>query len=147
MRPGVRTAGQWLTVGVMALALGGLAGCARGSGPTTHPVKGRVVAPGGQPWTGGTVTFRSVSDSGAVATGEIQKDGTFTLVTHYLVDGQPRTRPGAAAGEYTVEVAAAGGPVDRDGVSSTPPVQVARKYKVQPGENDFVVEARRPAGR
>jgi hypothetical protein len=146
MRGSGRTVGFWLLVVMAAAGLGGGAGCSGGgSGPLTHPVKGRVVSPGGQPWTSGTVTFRSVSDPGTLAIGDIQSDGTFTLVTHYLEEGLPRTRPGAVAGEHTVTVETTGGPVDRDGVSSIPPVAVSRKYRVEAKENDFTIEARKPA--
>src|SRR5262245_49133881 len=139
---------NWLVLTALAaLSLGNLPGCSQDAGPATHPVKGKVVMPGGQPWTGGTISFRSVSAPGTLATGEIQKDGTFTLVAHYQERGQPQTRTGAMAGEYTVEVTASGGTRDRDGVSSSPPVVVSKRYQVQPGENDFVVEVRMPAGK
>src|SRR5262245_38492795 len=143
----VRQAGRWLLAGMMLAALGELAGCSRGAGegPTTYPVKGKVVAPGGKPWTGGRIAFQSVSDPGTRATAEIHSDGSFTLETVYLVEGKPRVRPGAAAGEYTVALEEPGTTFDRGGNPSMPPQILRQKYRVEEKENSFVVETAKPA--
>jgi hypothetical protein len=132
---------------MLAVLLGGLSACSgdSGGGPATHPVKGTVVFPGGKPWTGGTITFRSVSDPSLLATGAIQPDGTFTLATPYLMEGLPRTKPGAVAGEYSVTVEAADAKLDRDGNPSVPPLLVRKKYRVEAGENALVIETGKQA--
>jgi hypothetical protein len=135
-----RASGQWL---LAALAVVGLA-CSGGGGPKTYPVQGKVVAPGGKPWAGGRITFQAVSDPGLLAAGEIQPDGSFLLVTHYLVDGQPKTKAGAVAGAHAVTVEVSGA-ADRDG-GKGPAVLLPKKYQIEAGENSLVVEARRPAG-
>jgi hypothetical protein len=143
----VRKTSRWLLAGMMVVILGELAGCSRGGseGPTTYPVKGKVVAPGGKPWTGGRIAFQSVSDPGTRATGEIQSDGSFTLETYYLVEGKPRVRAGAVADEYTVAFEEPGTTVDRGGNPSIPPHVLRKKYRVEEKENSFVVETGKPA--
>ncbi len=138
----------WFVIGMMTVILGSLTGCsggARDGGPATSPVQGKVVLQGGKPWAGGTITFRSVSDPSLVATGEIQQDGTFSLVTHYLVDGLPRTKPGAVAGEHSVTVEEPGVSLDRDGNPSLPPLQLRKKYRIEAGDNSFVIETGKQA--
>jgi hypothetical protein len=145
MGSSVQKPGRWLLAGMMVVVLGAFAGCSRGSseGPTTYPVQGKVVAPGGKPWTGGRIAFQSVSDPGTRATGEIRSDGTFTLETSYLVEGKPRSRPGAVAGEHTVAVEEPGTTFDRDGNPTTPPHMLRQKYRVEEKENSFVIETPR----
>jgi hypothetical protein len=142
----IRQLGRWFVAGLMAVILGGFTGCSGGGGgPETYPVKGKVVSQGGKPWAGGTISFRSVSDPSLVATGEIQPDGTFTLVTHYLVEGLPRTKPGALTGEYSVTVEEPGVKLDRDGNPSIPPLVLRKRYRVEAQENSFVIETGKPA--
>src|SRR5947209_4944347 len=81
MSGSVGKVGQWLLAGMLLALVAALVGCGQGAaeGPTTYPVKGTVVAPGGKPWRGGRVGFQSVKDPGTRATGEIQSDGSFAL--------------------------------------------------------------------
>src|SRR5262249_40324703 len=113
-------------------------------GPTTYPARGKVVAPGGKPWAGGRIAFVSASDPGTRATADIHPDGTFELETYYLVEGKPRSRPGAVAGEYTVTLEEPGTTFDRGGNPSIPHQVVGKKYRVEEKENSFVVETPRP---
>jgi hypothetical protein len=139
----VREIRQRFVAGVLAVLFAGTAGCLAGGssgGPATHPVQGKVVSAKGKPWAGGLITFRSVSDPSLVATGKIQAGETFTLETHYLVDGLPRTKPGAVAGEYSVTVQEPGAKLDRDGNPVPPPLVLSKKYRVEPGENPLVIE-------
>ena len=137
----------WFQVGLIGLLLGMLSGCGASTGPTTYPVKGKVVFAGGEPWTAGTVTFRSTSDPGMMASGEIQPDGSFTLTTYYVVAGQARTQPGAVAGEHTVTVEEPEPSRRRRGVSEPRPIILPRKYQVEAKENSLVLETPRPAKR
>jgi hypothetical protein len=130
----------------MAVLLGGGTGCSSG-GPATYPVEGKVVAPGGQPWAGGRVTFQSTSDPGMLATGEIRPDGRFTLTTYYVVAGRARTKPGAVAGEHAVTVEGPESAADRRGAGKPPPVLLPRKYRVEAGENSPVIETPGPPRR
>jgi hypothetical protein len=118
-----------------------LAGCSDGTGLKTYPVSGKVVGPGGKPWAGGRVTFTSVADQQVRATGEIGPDGGFALTTYVVVNGQAKTQAGAVAGEHTVTLEPAGGKVDRDGESKTPPLTAAKKAVVGERNNDLTVEA------
>jgi hypothetical protein len=76
-----------------------------------------------------------------VATGQIQEDGTFTLTTHYVEEGQLKTRPGALAGEHLVSIrdpvpANAEGPRVR-------PLILSQKYHIETKENVLVIETPR----
>src|SRR5262245_491586 len=88
----------WALLAGAALLAGG-AGCGAGM-PETYPVKGKVVSRGGKPVSYGRIEFRSLADASVKATGEIGKDGSFTLTTHK--DG--KSTPGAVAGEHKVVV-------------------------------------------
>ena len=72
-----------------------LAGCGP-SGSPVGKVQGKVVS-GGQPVTGGTITFTPVAEvaDARPATGEVQPDGTFVLTTQKEGDG-------AAVGKHQV---------------------------------------------
>jgi hypothetical protein len=139
MHSSVRNGGRWLLAGVMAILLGGLAGCEQT--PQTYPVRGKVVFRDGKPWSGGgRITFQIEGDPASVATGEIHKDSTFTVETHYVTSsGKGKAKPGALAGEHTVTVEE-NFPVEHEGVMRIMPITVPKKYKVQPGDNQFVIE-------
>jgi hypothetical protein len=79
-----------------------------------------------------------------MAAGEIQKDGRFTLTTHYVLAGKAHTKPGAVAGEYTVTVESPEPKGDRRGAKETAPVVIPRKYRVEAGPNSFVIETPPP---
>ena len=147
MRTCSQTADRWLPAGVVLAILGALASCSRGpnEGPTTYPVQGKVVTPGGRPWSGGRIAFQSVSDPAKRATGEIQSDGSFRLETYYLVAGKPRVQPGAEVGEYTVAIEEPGTTFDRGGTPSIPPHLLRQKYRVEAKENSFLLETGKPA--
>jgi hypothetical protein len=136
---GAGKVGPSVLAGTIAFFLVGNSGCSS-HGPATYRVEGKVVYPGGQPWTGGTISFRSTNDPGMMAAGEIQRDGHFTLTTYYVVDGKAQTKPGAVAGEHTVTVENPEPPVDRRGVKNAPPIHLSRKYHVEPRENSLVIE-------
>lgn len=76
------------------LVLGAATGCGE-RGPQMAPVKGKVVHKG-QPLKFGGVIFQPLN-KGAIAHGEIQPDGTFTLYTHVEGDG-------AIVGQHLVSV-------------------------------------------
>lgn len=144
--------GAWHVVrqtlaGLIVLILGMVSGCGTASGPTTYPVRGTVVFAGGQPWTGGTITFKSTSDPGMMASGDIQADGRFTLTTYYVVAGQARTKPGAIAGEHTVTVEEPEPAVRRGPASEARSIVLPKKYQVEAKENSLVIETPRPARR
>src|SRR5260370_30121259 len=66
----------WLLISFAALPL--LSGC---GAPKFYPVKGQVILFGVGLLTEGEVRFRPVSKPGLIATGPIQKDGSFSLTT------------------------------------------------------------------
>lgn len=65
---------SWLSLAALAL----LSGC---GSPKFYPVRGQVIIFGVGPLTEGEVRFRPVSKPDLLATGRIQKDGTFSLTT------------------------------------------------------------------
>jgi len=71
-----------------------VAGCERSDGLQTYPVRGTVTLDG-TPVNFGGVRF--VSDSGRLATGEIQSDGSYSMQN-------PKWGPGVPAGNYQVSV-------------------------------------------
>src|SRR5260370_1818202 len=66
----------WLLISFAALPL--LSGC---GAPKFYPVKGQVILFGVGLLTEGEVRFRPVSKPDLIATGPIQKDGSFSLTT------------------------------------------------------------------
>ena len=121
----------WLVV--LSLCAG--SGCAYS--PTTHPVSGKVVQKNGKVWTGGMITFQLDEDPKINATGDIQKDGSFSLTTHYVSRNSGASKPGAPIGVYSVTVEPFYGeelPTRIIGSS------VTEKFTVKEGDNTFVVE-------
>lgn len=121
----------WLVV----LSLCAWSGCAYS--PTTHPVSGKVVQKNGKTWSGGTITFQLDEDPALNATGDIQKDGSFSLTTHYVSRSSGASKPGAPVGVYSVTVEPFYGdelPTRIKGSS------VTEKFTVKEGDNTFVVE-------
>jgi hypothetical protein len=55
--------------------------------PKFYPVRGKVILKGGGPLTEGEVRFRPDANRDLIATGKIQKDGTFSLTTPSHGDG------------------------------------------------------------
>lgn len=66
----------WILISFAVLPL--LSGC---GAPKFYPVKGQVILFGVGPLTEGEVRFRPVSKPDLIATGRIQKDGSFSLTT------------------------------------------------------------------
>jgi hypothetical protein len=66
----------WIVISFAVLPL--LSGC---GAPQFYPVKGLVILFGVGPLIEGEVRFRPVSKPDLIATGRIQKDGTFSLTT------------------------------------------------------------------
>jgi hypothetical protein len=82
------------TACLSVLALCVLAGC---SEPKFYPVRGKILIFAVGPLTQGEIHFRPLSRPSLVATGQIQKDGTFSLST-------PGHGEGALEGDCQVEI-------------------------------------------
>jgi hypothetical protein len=125
---------RWIYLPIIALCLS--IGC--GYSPTTYPVSGKVVAAkGGKPISGGMITFQLDKDPTLTATGEIQKDGSFTLTTYYVSSNYGASKPGAPTGEYSVTVEPAYGDELPNSIVGN---SVSKKFTVKEGENSFVIE-------
>jgi hypothetical protein len=72
----------WIVIGFAALPL--LCGC---GAPKFYPVRGQVLLFGVGMLTEGEVRFQPVSKPDLIATGRIQKDGSFSLTTPAHGDG------------------------------------------------------------
>ena len=124
---------SWQTQCAVGLLLAcGLAGC---SEPKFYPTRGTVMYEAG-PLPAGEVRFRPVSRPQWVASGKIQKDGTFALST-------PDHGEGVLQGDcQAIVVAAEGGPkiAKRYGDYSTADLN----FTIAPrDENYFILEVRR----
>jgi hypothetical protein len=96
---GARLRGAAVGLGV---ALFAAIGCGQ-DGPKTYPVNGKVAYKGKGDMirlSGGQVIFESVAEPRVTASGEIERDGAFTLGC--LVEGKQCV--GVPAGEYRVRV-------------------------------------------
>jgi hypothetical protein len=100
--------------------------------PKTYPVTGTVVYKDGKPVAGGSVFFRSVTDSSFGASGDIDKDGKFSLST---VKGNEKLR-GAPEGEYWVTVQPPIPPDQR----AAPAIDLPHTFKVEAKDNQFTIE-------
>ena len=138
-----RGAGRWFLLGLITAILGSITGCSAPPPiePTTYPVTGKVISSEGKPWTHGIIILHSTSDPGMMASGEIQADGRFTLLTSYVVNGRAQTKPGAVAGTHTVTVQEPEPPVARGSRSKTSPVVILTKCQVEATENDLLIKA------
>jgi len=125
----------WLLACTVILAICAVNGC--GYSPVTHPVSGKVVKKGGKAWIGGTITFQLDKDPSLNATGEIQKDGSFTLATHYVSNNSGASKPGAPVGEYSVTVERFYGDELPNSIKGN---SVSKKFTVKEGDNSFLVE-------
>jgi hypothetical protein len=123
----------------LALALALLAsqaamGCS-GSGmvgaPKTYPVRGKVFYKGDQPLAGGVIQFQSESDPSLTRVGDIEPDGTFSLVTLF----QNERLDGTTEGRYHVTV------IPRMAENKPVPIfQLPRVYTVKAEDNYFSIE-------
>jgi hypothetical protein len=119
-------------VATAALCISGCGGDAASSGTTQanlNPVRGKVVREDGSAVSGGFIEFNSEA-TGAHATGQIGKDGSFELST--MVDGQ--SQAGAPPGTYTVMV------VLED--QSQLPLEGVTPYVVEAKETSITVQVR-----
>ena len=106
--------------------------------PTTFPVAGSVKhKKSGKTWSGGTITFQLQTDPTMNPTGSIQKDGSFSLTTHYANGNRSSTKPGAPAGLYSVTIEPDYGPELPTHITGH---TVSEKFTVKEGENSFTVE-------
>jgi hypothetical protein len=118
-------------IGTTAVVLMSLAGCGP-SLPKTYPVRGKVVFQGGKPVMDGKIQFQSSADPQNKVLGDIDQDGSFSLMTYV---GAKKVR-GAPAGDYKVLVE-----LERPARL----IVLPSGYTVEPHENDFtiVVDSRR----
>jgi len=123
-----------IRLALLLAALVACPGCAKAPSvplPTTYPVTGKVFFEGGQPATGGSVQFRSTTDSSISALGEIGPDGSFSLTTH--LDGNKL--PGTIEGPHEVTVIPA---MSEEQMEI--PVVLQEPCTVGPGDNEFILE-------
>jgi hypothetical protein len=113
-----------------AVVLAGIAGCGWGM-PKTYPVKGKVVFQGGKPVTDGKVQFQSETDPQFKALGDIDRDGSFSLMTYV----EAKHARGAPAGTYRVVVE-----LERPAKA----IALPSTYTVEPRENDFTIVIETP---
>lgn len=106
--------------GLWLLGLAACWGCSRGGELPTAPVTGKVTYKG-KPVPSGTVMF--VPEKGPAATGEIAKDGTYTLSTYSKNDG-------AVLGKHKIAITALADMGDRlpEEQSPLPPPLIPDKY-------------------
>ena len=126
---------RWMVISFAVLPW--LSGC---GAPKFYPVKGLVILFGVGPLTEGEVRFRPVSKPDLIATGRIQKDGSFSLTTPSHGEG---ALEGTCKAAIVVE-SRQGKPVidERFADFDTSDVQFTVTART---ENYFVVEVR-PAG-
>lgn len=107
------------------------AACGCGSDlPATYPVKGKVVFKGGKVVADGRIEFHSVADAELVATGDIEPDGSFSLVTFK----RGKQRAGAVEGQHKVVV-------ELERPRET--IAVPKLYSVTAQENHLTIEVQR----
>jgi hypothetical protein len=100
--------------------------------PKTYSVTGSVVYKDGKPVAGGSIFFRSVTDSSFAASGDIDKDGKFVVMT---VKDNEKVR-GLPEGEYRVTVQPPI-PPDQRAVQA---IDLPQTFKVEPKDNQFAIE-------
>ena len=116
---------------LLALSFCLIAGCPSAKKmPAMYPVEGKVAYKGGQPMTGGSISFQSQTDSTLATSGEIQPDGSFTLWTF----ADKERVKGAPPGKYNVTVVPAMG-----SDHSIQPIAVAKPFEVEAKENRFAI--------
>ena len=86
------------------------AGCSKEEMPKTYIVQGKVIRKDGQPYKGGAIMFRSLSNRELQAYAEIFEDGTFKLHTlGHTKQGHARKLEGTIEGEFQVSIEPPGG--------------------------------------
>jgi hypothetical protein len=134
------------SLAVVAAAI--LLACACSKKPTlpeTYPVQGKLVFPDGQPVPGGVVKFNSQRDTTVIATGEIGRDGTFTLSTFKV----GVRSAGAIEGPHRVTVIFPddfGGPARTGGAPAGGALSVVlpKPHTIQPQDNEFTLTVPKP---
>jgi hypothetical protein len=123
-----------LLAGLLLLAA---LGCGGGEGyvmPQLHPAHG-VVKYGGRPLPQAAVMFKpDKDDPNLTVRGDTDEQGRFELFT-LVVHGNLK-RSGAPAGIYTVSII----PRMDESQRGLPPTQLAKKYRVRAGDNDFEID-------
>ena len=91
----IRPPAAWRTIAFVACAATCFfVGCSK---PKFYPARGKVIVFAVGPLTEGEIHFRPISRPGLVATGQIQKDGTFSMST-------PGHGEGVLEGDCQVEI-------------------------------------------
>lgn len=149
----VRVVKPWLGAIVATLMLSGCGGVDKDM-PTLAKVTGKVTYKG-KPVTNGSVIFTPIAgkggETGQLATGQLESDGSFTLTTFNTGDG-------AILGQHNVTVESSGEDINKlnqpraDGSiayvlpkSAVPkkyldPTSSPLKYTVEAGSNNFEIE-------
>jgi hypothetical protein len=147
-----------LLIGLVIVSLLGCGDAAQSV--ITYPAKGVVVYKDGQPYTGrGVIVFAPAEGDGAVAKGDIDKDGRFALRTKATPEGPP---DGAPEGKFKVYLdvtmikpetstlpksGAGGAPPPTGGPSTKPPKpQIAAIY-TDPKQTPISVDVSRDAAK
>ncbi|MCI0379445.1 MAG: hypothetical protein L0215_17695 [Gemmataceae bacterium] len=123
-----------LRMGLWAILGTALLGCSGGrpavEAPRLFPVSGIILQKNGKPYTGaGLISFEHVQKGEFSATGMIQPDGAFLLMTSA---GNSR-KPGAMEGLHNVTVM----PASQD--QDMQPLVLKKQYFVDKGANDITI--------
>lgn len=86
---------NWMYV-ASSIALAVVIGCGD-PGPKTYPVSGKVINKSGKPVTSGLVLFESLEDPKVQASGDLNRDGSFSLDSNL-------GKPGTVAGKHRVMI-------------------------------------------
>lgn len=87
---------SWLSIAVMILTIGGIAGCGGTERPPTHPVSGTITMDS-KPVADAMVGFHPVTVGSPPAMGKTDADGNYQLTTF-------NTNDGAIAAQYTITI-------------------------------------------
>jgi hypothetical protein len=127
---------------LLVVALLGGPGCKSSTSnlPKTYAVKGKVVYPDGQPYSGGLITFKSQGqDFNAVSA--IGKDGSFTLET---LTPEGKKLKGAVEGNAQVSIMPDMSEDQTKTHTSMMPIVLPELYMIKPDDsNDFTIKVER----
>lgn len=141
-----QTRRRLLTKAAAVLALLAGLGCgAEAPAVKTYPVRGKVALPGGKPFPGGLIEFRSPAYPASTIKGEITSDGgSFSLTTLTMVGNRNQTLPGAPPGNYRVTII----PRMQQQQAAPRPILLPKSYQVKAQEdNEFVLWVELPSKR
>ena len=121
-------------LGLLPVLALGMLGCNNkpSSLPKTYSVTGSVAYKDGKPVAGGSIFFRSLTDTSFAASGDIEKDGKFTVFT---VKENEKLR-GLPEGEYRVTVQPPIPPDQR----AAPAIDLPQTFRVEAKDNQFAIE-------